>query len=443
MNSPRTLIHAAALADPSGYRAAPAAIVIEDHQILAAGSPQSIGSLSGAGGGGGAHSGGANAHTISLPNSLIIPALVNAHAHLDLTHIGPLARSPDQSFADWANTVRARRAATDDQIAESVLRGIALSRAGGTAFIGDIAGNRSLIPIQTLRQSNPTGTPGISGTSFIELFGLGRRQSATIEFLQTLRDLPIHHSNVTLGLQPHAPYSCGLDVYRAAAAQNLPLATHLAESLEEIAFVRSAAGPLAQMIKSIGVWDDSITGSNLHPIEHLAPILSRTPFIVAHLNYIEPHHLPMLARWPITVAYCPRASAYFGHPQTQESGTGVSPVQHPPHQYRAMLDANINVALGTDSILCLDTPDRLSILDEMRFLCQRDQTNPITLLRMATLNGASALNKSPALFTFPRPNSRSPQPTAGLLALDIDPTSAQDPLHQALLNNSPPRWVIQ
>ena len=51
----------------------------------------------------------------------------------------------------------------------------------------------------------------------------------------------------------------------------------------------------------------------------------------------------MLAASNITVAYCPRASHYFGHTN---------------HRWKEMLDAGINVALGTDSLLCLDTPDQ-------------------------------------------------------------------------------------
>jgi cytosine/adenosine deaminase-related metal-dependent hydrolase len=203
------------------------------------------------------------------------------------------------------------------------------------------------------------------------------------------------------------------------------MATHLAETREELEFVASAAGPLAEMIKRIGAWDDSITANGKHPVDHLADVLRETPCNAAHLNYVDDAHLQQLASWPITVTYCPRASAYFGHPHNGGA----------PHRYRDMLELGINVALGTDSVLCLDTPDRLSVLDEMRMLHRRDGVDPITLLRMATINGAVALGFDPTLVSL------APGSTAGLLAVSIDRQSPRDPLRQALLSDLPPRWV--
>jgi cytosine/adenosine deaminase-related metal-dependent hydrolase len=313
------------------------------------------------------------------------------------------------------NQVRDRRARSDSEIGQSVREGVRLARAGGTAIIGDIGGNRSLEPLKVLRQEC------MAGTSFLEVFGLGLSQPLTCEFLRRIaaETKPLE-GGVRFALQPHAPYSCGIDVYRTATALGLPLSTHLAETRDELRFVAEASGPLRDMLLNIGVWDDTIAGYGSHPVEALAEVLSLKQSLAAHLNYIEDRHLQLLARWPITVAYCPRASAYFGHDG---------------HRYRDMLEAGVKVALGTDSILCLDTPDRISVLDDMRLLFRRDGTDPITLLRMATINGANALEFDPELTTL-----RSGR-NAGLLAVRIDPGDATDPLRQAMLNDEPPRWI--
>lgn len=406
MNPPKMLIHAAMVADGAGVHAAPGAILIDGDRIVAADRPQAIG-LS------------AEYQVLNLPDQSVIPALVNAHCHLDLSHIGPIAPSGD--FTHWIETVRARRAASDDEIAASVKLGIAMSRAGGTAIIGDIAGTRSAVPLEVLRAS------GMAGVSYLEVFGLGRRQSAAVALLrQAVHQYPACENGVRFGVQPHAPYSCGMEVYCAAAALQRPLCTHLAETLQELTFVRDAEGPLADMIKRLGLWDDSITGSGLHPIDILAEILRETPCLAVHLNYIETSHLDIMSNWPITIAYCPRASAYFGHPQGN----------HPPHRYREMLEAGINVALGTDSVLCVPTSDRLSVLDEMRFLHHRDGTDPIALLRMGTVNGAHGLGFEPGLVTL------KPGPSAGLLALPVDPMNSTDPLRQIMLSDHGPRWIL-
>ncbi len=77
-----------------------------------------------------------------------------------------------------------------------------------------------------------------------------------------------------------------------------------------------------------------------------------------------------------SVAYCPRTHVYFGHDQIQR------------HAYREMLEAGINVALGTDSLA--SNPD-LSVFSEAAFLWERDATPPYLLLEMLTVRGARAL----------------------------------------------------
>lgn len=404
-HSGRRLIRTAAVADAAGTLAAPGAILLGDGRIIAAGSPKVIGDVAGA-------------IVEDLPREIVIPALVNTHAHLDLTHIGPIPL--EGGFTEWVDRVRAERARSPDDIAASVMEGVRLARAGGTAMVGDIAGVRSTVPTQALRGS------GLGGASFLEVFGVGRTQAAAIEFLRSAAaTTPQLAAGVRLGVQPHAPYSCGPEVYRTAASLGLPLSTHLAETRDELEFVATGSGPLAEMLKRIGVWDDSITGFGMHPIDHVARSIARSarPMLAAHLNYLDDRHLGLLARDSISVAYCPRASAYFGH-------TG--------HRYRDMLAAGANVALGTDSMLCLDTPDRIGVLDEMRLLHRRDAADPLTLLAMATVNGAKALGVRDALVTIRAGES------AGLLALPIDrtPASATDALAQALQRDDPPRWLL-
>jgi cytosine/adenosine deaminase-related metal-dependent hydrolase len=299
-----------------------------------------------------------------------------------------------------------------------VREGVRLSRAGGVAMVGDIAGVRSTVPTIALRETS------LAGVSFFEIFGIGRTQAVAIEAMQaSAQSIAGTRNGVRLGIQPHAPYSCGPDVYHAAAALGLPLATHLAETRDELEFVARGKGPLADMLKRIGVWDDSVAGNGLHAVDHVVNLLRGMPFIAAHLNYIDDRHIDALTCSQVSVAYCPRASAYFGHCD---------------HRYRDMLAAGVNVALGTDSMLCLDTPDRISTLDEMRLLHRRDGTDAIDLLRMATINGARALDVRESLVTL------APGESAGLLALNVDSqmANARSALANAFGRDDAPRWVL-
>ena len=407
LESARTLIRSAAIADGSSIAARPGAMLIEANIVVAAGSPESIGRVD-------------DAAIVDASREIVVPALVNAHSHLDMTHIGPLPFRGD--VVDWLATVRQGRAEDEHAVIESVRQGAELALAGGTGLVGDIAG--SLAAVESLRRSP------LAGVSFLEFFGLGRRQSLAIERMgHVVETVPHVDRKVRLGLQPHAPYSCGMEVYRAAAVFDLPLATHLAESLEEIEFVRTATGALASMIRQIGVWDDTIQAAGSHPVELLAQTLPRRPMVAAHLNYVDDAQLQALASTGISVAYCPRASSYFGHPHGRPA----------LHRYRDMLRAGINVALGTDSIICLETPDRISVLDDMRLLYRRDGVEPRTLLGMATEAGARALGYDPAVATLAPPRGKG----IGLIALPIDPADPTDPLVQILRHDHSPRWLLK
>src|SRR5581483_11139217 len=145
------------------------------------------------------------------------------------------------------------------------------------------------------------------------------------------------------------------------------------------AFLTSAEGPLRTLLESIGLWDAAAArdfGHGRTPIEHARTNALTRVALVAHVNDASDRDLDILAESGASVAYCPRASAYFG----AERHFG-------PHRYRDMLTRGINVALGTDSIVNLppDAAHRgISIWDEMRFLHARDGTAPATLLGMAT-----------------------------------------------------------
>jgi len=374
---------------------------------------------------------------LTLHNRLLMPALVNAHTHLDLTHIGPIAHDPSDGFVKWIDHIRSNRRAEDDEISAAVVLGIQASLSGGTIAVGDIAGapGGRLTDAPALKLARSP----MFGVSFLEFFGIGKTAPGAIKKVEhyLCEHFPgsaaaIAGTGVEIGLQPHAPNTVDLGVYRwvtaAAKARGIPLSTHLAETPEEREFIGEGTGPQRELLDRLGVWDDAILdhiAKDKHPVEHLAEVLGESPYLVAHVNDAIDHAIETLAATNTSVAYCPRASTYFG----AERHFG-------PHRYRDMLGAGVNVCLGTDSIVNLDTPDRISVLDEMRHLARRDGTDAMTLLQMGTTNGAVALGLEEQGFTL-RPDD---QPL-GLIAVPIEPRSA-DSWQGAMASNEPPEWVF-
>lgn len=375
---------------------------------------------------------------IARPDAILIPGLVNAHTHLDLSHIGPQPHVPADGFVPWVEMIRSNRHSDEDSIAASVCRGVDLSLAAGTVAVGDIAGapvgRMSLVPWRTLR------TTPLRGVSFVEFFGIGKTRELRATGLECLLSEVAHEAcgfrAMRLGLQPHAPNTVSKHLYVLAARLSqvlpgAPICTHLAETPEERTFIGNAAGPQRELLERFGIWDDSILtelGRGEHPVEHLREVLAEKRFAVAHVNDAPDTAIEILAATQTRVVYCPRASAYFG----AETHFG-------PHRYQDMLAAGIPVALGTDSLVNLPTeagslPTEhptgrgMSILDEMCFLHARDGTDPVRLVRMGTLHGAIALGLNPDAFTF-TPN----MPLAGVLAVS---TSQTEPLRVAQIGES-------
>ena len=327
----------------------------------------------------------------SLPGRVLLPRTVNAHTHLDLTHIGPLPAAAD-GFVGFANLVRSQRHSEPEAIARSVRAGITLLEKSGTLAAGDIAGFVPDVDIASAA-SEPLLEAMPGSLSFLEYFAL---TESAANLLPTRFASLVSQNRI--GLQPHALYSVGKAGYQFAFGQrDRHVATHLAETLAESQLSMHARGPLRDFLQSMNLWTEqtaALFGSRCSPVDRVlaqygAPLraatAARTPdLLCVHLNFVSDADIAVLAQHACTVVYCPRSSAYF----LAERDAG-------PHRYRDMLAAGISVVLGTDSVINLPPSDvkrnGLSVLDEARLLIERDQLAPITAVRMCTSAAAAAL----------------------------------------------------
>lgn len=382
--SNRTLrLDAAGVTDGRGVSSTPGTLIIENDdastRVLFAGHP----------GDADRHPASSGAVRISLPSKVLTPAFVNAHTHLDLTHVGPRPHSSADGFVSWIRMVIRERATSPEAIRGSVRAGIAKSLAGGVAGVGDICGGGSLVPLEEHRGE------AVGGVCYSEVFGIGKddaggatRAGDIVARATSERS----RSAMREGLSPHAPYSAGRGAFGKSRGEGLYVCTHVAESIEERELIREGTGPFRAFLESFGVWDDSLLeyfGRGAHPVDLALDMIEPgggARWMFAHVNDCEDAHLSRLAQREIAVAYCPRGHVYFGH--TPRLGA---------HRWREMVEAGVNVCLGTDSVINLPPgagSDRISPLDEARHLWSAGCREAALLLRMITSNPARALGLS-------------------------------------------------
>lgn len=365
---------------------------------------------------------------LDFPTAVLIPGLVNAHTHLDLTHIGPRTIDRNQGFVGFAQIVVPNRKRDELGVRGSVRAGIDKSIRGGCVAVGDIAGFMPPTPnrwgLEEMRSSP------LMGVSFLEFFAMAKGQAEALEgkFAPLLGEAgeasesPGLGARVRAGLSPHAPYSVGGPGYDwamgKAMALGIPISTHLAESVDERRAVVGGEGPMIEFLRSLNLYDElakSWLGHGVRTsVSRLSGQLAKRyrGLSVVHLNDVREGDLEILKDSGATVIYCPRSSRSFG-----------AALDFGPHRYREMLAMGIPVALGTDSIINLDRlaegeRGRISVVDEMSLLLNEiDEAGPedaVAVLRMGTEFGARALGLDERLFRF-MPEGE----TAGVVAVEI------------------------
>jgi aminodeoxyfutalosine deaminase len=311
-----------------------------------------------------------------LGSVVLMPGLVNAHTHLELSHLRQQIPPSDQ-FVAWVRNVMASRRSRPDPAAPEVLAGV---RAGideslrsGTALVGDIS--NTLVPYGALVESR------LSALLFYELIkfnapdpqGLVADACGRIEALTGC-------GRVRTSLAAHAPYSVAPSVFRAirAAMDNrpdLPCSVHLAESREETEFIATGRGEWRTFLEQVGSWDPAWTPPRVSPVQTLDDqgfLTSRS--IVVHGVQMTSADLARVAARGATLVTCPRSNAY--------TGAGTPPIG-------AFYAAGASVAVGTDSLA--STPD-LNVFAELAAMRALAPEVPAAMmLDSATRQGARAL----------------------------------------------------
>lgn len=352
-----------------------------------------------------------------LGNVALIPGLVNAHTHLDLSGARGLIPPTDPDhFTDWLRGVIAyRRRRNPEQVQADISDGLTECLRSGTTLIGDIMTDGA--------SWDTLAAAPVRAVVYYELIGLDEhRINAAWQrsgFLSGLSwdepppdVVPKHQTpRCRWGISPHAPYTVRGPHAKLMFTIGLYSATHVAEAPREADLLEQRSGPFVAFLKDLGVYREDAFASSwedfLTPYPWNAKQVER---LVVHANYLPPT-FPF--RPEHSVVYCPRTHAAF---------------RHPPHPFRQFLARGVRVCLGTDSLA--SNPD-LDILAEARFVRQRyPDFSGDQILRMVTLGGAEALGWADKC------GSLEVGKSADVVAVPLPERDTADP-HELLLSDHP------
>lgn len=316
---------------------------------------------------------------VDLGAVALLPGLVNPHTHLEFSHSAAPLGEPGLRFPAWIRQVIAARQ-TEPPAGDPIARGLVESLTAGVVHVGDIDQVGS-DPTSSRSDEVSERRPGC--TRFLELRGFSpARRAAALDAARAFLAAPLAPGQgERRGLSPHAPYSVHPETLSQsvtlARQYRRPMAMHLAESPEELELIAERRGAFRELLVDLGLWS---AAEFLPTMLDYLRVLGQAPrALVIHGNFLTEPELAYLAqeRHKLSVVYCPRTHAYFGHPR---------------HPLPGMLTAGVRVAVGTDSRA--SNPD-LDLWAELRHVA-RDfpELRPRQVLALGSLEAARALGIS-------------------------------------------------
>lgn len=317
----------------------------------------------------------------SFGEAVILPGLINAHSHLELTAMRGFLDDVEADFFSWLKRLTLARLErmTADDLRVSATLGAGEALRAGVTYVADASDSAG-------ESMNALRDTGLRGTVYQESFGpdskLAKENFAKLcDKIAKLRSMQTSLARV--GVSPHAPYTVSAQqlemISEFALAEELPLMMHAAESVAERMLLAEGSGSFAEGFAGRGIkWDPPALSSIKYLARHG---ILRTKPLLAHCINVDAEDLEIIATTQTSIAHCPKSNAKLGH--------GRAP-------FAEFLRRKLPVGLGSDSVASNNTCD---LLEEARFalLVAREGSEQslnlkaAEVLYAATVGGARAV----------------------------------------------------
>ncbi|MCX6054672.1 MAG: amidohydrolase [Chloroflexi bacterium] len=302
---------------------------------------------------------------VDCGGKVLMPGLVNAHTHVPMTLLRGLADDLrlDVWLMGYMMPVEREFVSPDFVQLGTRLACAEMIKSGITTFADmyyfeeDVAKATAEIGMRALCSQTVLKFPTPDAQFFEESLAMSR------DFIRRWKN----HDLIVPSVAPHAPYTCTPEILKATAALaaefDVPLHTHLSETLFEVTTMRKEQGmPVIPYVKKQNLFEAKV--------------------LAAHCVHIDDGEIRTLQHLGVGVAHNPSSNLKLA--------SGIAPVKR-------MLELGLNVGIGTDGPASNNDLDMFEEIRLASFLQKGISGDPTTLpartaLLMGTRLGAQAMH---------------------------------------------------
>ena len=318
-------------------------------------------------------------------NGIICPGFINAHCHLELSHMKGLVPK-HTGLVDFVVKVVNERHFSENEILAAIENAENEMLQNGIVAVGDICNNTLTIPQKNkerLRYHN-----FIEASGFIAAVAKDRFDKS-VSILEEYRSTGNGQQST---ISPHAPYSVSPKMFELI--NNFPnnnlITIHNQETASENEFFEKGTGDFLRMFKQMGIDISFFKPSGKTSLQTWLPYFTKEQSIIlVHNVCTAEEDLEFIKRTTTNeqrttfFCLCPQANLYISNTLPD---------------VKMLMQHTGNIVLGTDS---LASNDQLSILEEIKTLQNNfKELDLSTLLQWATSNGSRALQMDKSLGSF-------------------------------------------
>jgi cytosine/adenosine deaminase-related metal-dependent hydrolase len=349
---------------------------------------------------------------IDLGAAILMPGFVNAHTHLELSHLEG-AVSGKRGFVPWIeDQLRVRAERSSDEVPAAIRKAIAALRAGGTIAVADVS--------NSLAAMGPLKDSGIHALVLHEILGFDPAKAVSVfEQTRAIRAAASADLGPRLRIEAaaHAPHSLSRELFALLMKDGGVKSIHVAESRSEDDFLRDGSGDWRGFLDR-RVGPVPFAAPDTTPVRYLDALGVLRPGVLAvHCVRVDETDARLLAARGTVAVLCPRSNEFLSN--------GVPPLA-------LLLGHGVSLAVGTDSLASCPS---LDVLEDARLLARKFPRVPrAAILHALTRGGASALG-------FDNLGEIRTGSLARLASISFDGASPADPLAFVLDETAPARGL--